>query len=533
MKRKRIAGLLLALSLVLGLIGCGSNKSEETQDSKEETQEISEEEKQGGTFTWALASEAVCLNPLLEYTTNGWAMLGPLYDPLWKIDANGEVEYFLAESYELSEDNLEITIKLRDGLKWHDGEPITADDLIYTYNIGTTEGLSSSVNLKEINGPSTIEKIDDLTAVIKLEANSSDFLVKLGILQIVPAHIFEDEEDIVNSEKNNLGIGSGPFKLVSYSPGESIVYERFDDYYGKKPYLDQLVCKIIPDVSSQEIAFQNGELDALQISTEQKYNKYNEDDNYNVDIFTAGRLVTIFFNQTSPITGNKDVREALAMALDVEEITQAAFGSESVAVPATSPFAAAINTSDTSIGYERDEEKAKELIEETGLEGKTLRILYNTDQEAAENICLSIQQQLNDWGIETELMGRDAAGYYDGILAPDNEYEFVISQITSEYNDPMEYASLYNGSSALPDYTASICTSDEQKALWDELSQTYDLEEREEVSKRLQQQILDDVSSIPIAYSNTCFVTGKNVGGIDETFADDVRKNFKNIYIIE
>ena len=118
---------------------------------------------------------------------------------------------------------------------------------------------------------------------ITLQEPFSAFESEFGRIQIFPEHVFDGNTTIKDDIENlNKSIGSGPFKLKEYNEGDSIVYERYDDYYRGKPSLDQVVIKLMPDQSAQEAALQNGEISMMRVTNQTKLEKYSSDDNYTV-----------------------------------------------------------------------------------------------------------------------------------------------------------------------------------------------------------------------------------------------------------
>lgn len=238
----------------------------------------------------------------------------------------------MAESY--SVEGTVITVKLKDGLKWHDGEPITADDIIFSFTVASTTH-------QQIDGePVTFEKVDDLTAKITMPKANAAFPIKIGAVTLMPAHCFEgitDTETYRQSEMHQVGIGSGPYKVKEWNKGESIVLERFDDYYmGKAPF-DTLVFKILPDEDAREVAFQNGELSFKLINDELQYERYSNDENYDTYVFDEGRVTFISFNKNSEITSDIRARQAITYALNQEELVSAV-SSPRMSLPAAPPI---------------------------------------------------------------------------------------------------------------------------------------------------------------------------------------------------
>ena len=183
---------------------------------------------------------------------------------------------------------------------------------VYTVNVlldaANTSDSSESVtyNGKKISAA----KADDLTVDITLQEPFSAFESEFGRIQIIPSMCSGGETTIKDDTANlNKAVGSGPFKLKEYKEGDSIVYERYDDYYRGKASLDQVVIKLMPDESAQEAALQSGEISMMRITNQTKLDKYSADDNYTVYNIPEARLNYMAFNYQSPAMKDLDARK--------------------------------------------------------------------------------------------------------------------------------------------------------------------------------------------------------------------------------
>ena len=314
MKKKILSLLLCAVMLTASLTGCSGSSntqaessaqttSEEPADAAEEetTEETEESASSTAEATNLIIPSASCisnLNPLLETYKEGVIMLNPLYDPLFIKDVD-ETRYYLAESYEVSEDGTVVTLKLKDGLKWHDGEAITADDVIFTLDVNAdTNNGAGNTNAVIINDqPVTYEKIDDLTVQITLPVASVSYPDLLGQVTLIPEHVFEGNTNIVGAEANMSGIGSGPYKLSEFVQDQYLVVEKNEDYYMGAPAINTITFKIISDTAAQEVALMNGEINFMELANAQAVEKYTGDANFNVVKYPEGRVNYLAVNK--------------------------------------------------------------------------------------------------------------------------------------------------------------------------------------------------------------------------------------------
>lgn len=451
------------------------------------------------------------LNCQLESYKEGWIMLNPIYDQLYYMDVD-ETRYYLAESYTMSEDNTTLTLKLKDGLTWHDGEPITADDVIFTLDVNKdTNNGAGNTNVVYLNEqPIAYEKVDGLTVKITLPAPSASYSNLLGKLKLLPMHAFGGNTNIVGAEANLQGIGSGPYKVVDFQQDQYLQLEKFDGYYGGTPAIDQVIFKIISDASAQEVSLLNGEINFMELSTAEASAKYASDASFKVVAYPEGRVNYLAVNKFCETFNDPKVKEAVFAALNRDEIILGAYG-EGMAEPANSIFSNVTLYYDGSVpSYTYDLDKAKTLVEEAGLSGKTMKLYFNSERANMKETAQIIQQQLKAAGITLEVTPLESSGFFEKVFGTDGDYEFYLNGYAA-LGDPDEVvAGMYDGT-----WGVNIAVSDEAAQLWKDGRATSDTAKRKEVYKKLQEQANTDMSVYPIAYPNYTFVTTANLKGTD------------------
>ena len=540
--KKRILAIFLASFMAVGLIaGCGGKSEEKTTDTKEETQkeEATGEKIEGGSIVRAMPTDISSLNILYETGDEGMTMLKPVYDPLYIVSKDG-VRYYLAESHEVSDDGLTITVKLRDNLKWHDGESITTDDVLWNFEFRMNPDNKSSSGTKVNQKPVTVEKIlytpikftvekiDELTFSVKLPEVSASYVATLGSMKLIPKHVYEGEENIASSALNTTqGVGSGPYKVKEWKKGESLTLEKFDDYY-RDVNLDTVIFKIMPNESAQEIAFENGELNIIRVSTIDKYEKYAANDNYEMVTLDEGRINYMGFNSNSELMKNIEARKAIATALDVSAIVEGAYGSDDIAVPAKTVFCDQNFYYEDIDGYKYDLEEAKKLVKEAGLEGKTLQLVYNSSRANMEDCALIIQQQLKEVGINVEVTGYETQGFFEKFFYTDlGDWDLGLNGYsTNGDNQGDEY--MFSNQGFL---SKNLCTTDEIADLWNKGDATTDPEERAQIYAELQQQIKDAYTMVPISDCNFILAVDKHLKGCDAINVVPVFEDYTQLYM--
>ena len=523
--RKRLLSFALCAAMALtAMTGCGAKTEDTAASSKgaetgseaakaeeEETEAAREADGEEKGLVIPSASCVANLNPLLESYKEGVIMLNPLYDPLYVIDVN-ETRYYLAESYEVSENGTSVTLKLKDGLKWHDGEPITADDVIFTMDVNAdTNNGAGNTNVVILNDqPVKYEKVDDLTVKITLPMASASYPALLGELTLIPEHVYGGNTSIVGAEANMSGIGSVPYKLREFKQDQYLILEKNEDYYMGAPDIDTVTFRIISDISAQEVALMNGEINLMELSSAPAVAKYSEDPNYTVVMYPEGRVNYLAVNKFCETVQDPKVVEAVFAALDAQEIIDGAYG-EGMAVPANTVLSNMTTFYDESVeGYSQDIEKAKQLAAETGIEGSTMTLYFNSERAYMKESAQVIQQQLKNVGINLEVIPLESTGFFEKVFGTDGDYEFYLNGYAAVGDPDTVVAGMYDGT-----WGVNLAVSDELLGLWQEARSVFTEDERAAIYKEIQEKTKEEMSCYPIAYPNYVFVTTGNVKGTD------------------
>jgi peptide/nickel transport system substrate-binding protein len=326
----------------------------------------------GGSFTEGLVGAPKHINPLLAQANDvDRDLAGLIYAGLMKYNENGELEPALAESYSVSDDGLTYTFKLRSNLKWHDGQPITANDVIFTVLT------AQNADYDSFQGPNwqgvDVSKTDDQTIVFKLKTKYAQFPgnTTMGIL---PKHIWENikPSNFVLSEMNiKPAVGSGPYKFSkikrdSLGNLKSFELTAFEKYYAGKPYISKIAFKFYASEDELVSAYNNNEIDGLGSISPQKINSIRFLGQLKIKKLKLPRYFAVFFNQNqSKQLSDKNVRLALSYATDKKEILDRVLSDNGTVVD--SPMLPGITDIPDSVEkYDFDIEKAKKLLDDAG-----------------------------------------------------------------------------------------------------------------------------------------------------------------------
>lgn len=521
-RNKSLYGIILMAILILVVSACSNNGNSSPSPSASNTTPSasqpaeSGQAKDGGSLIFAVASDPIVLNPNYAGDRVSLTIDQALFAPLFQVN-NGQKTFYLADSLTLSEDGLTYTLKLKDGLTWHDGEKLTADDVVFTIEKLLDESQNSFLRANFVIGGKPVQatKVDDTTVEFKLPQVSPAFEAALVQVFPIPKHIFENETNIEKSEKNKAPIGSGPFKFKEYKTGEYLTLERFDNYFGGKPHLDSVTYRIAKDTNAANLALQNGEinlkyLDPQDVATIQATN------NFEILPYSEGRLGYMMFNQKSDtgVLNKKEVRQAIAYALNREELIQVAYTSLDYADPAKSFLTPDVlyHTNDVPT-FDNDVAKAKELLQAAGVSNLKLRFIVQTGNKAQEAISLYVQQKLKDIGVTVELQSMDSSAWVAKFLDQKaTDYELAVTGYIMSF-DPDSYSILFSsdGSSNYSHYD-----NKQVDELFKQGAGEGDATKREGIYKQIQEIVADDAAIYPIAYTKTIVALDKRYGGIEE-----------------
>lgn len=325
----------------------------------------------GGTLTEGMVGAPKYINPLLAQTSDVDRDLSSLiYSGLMKYDEQGNLISSLAQSFDISGDGLTYTFKLRENLKWHDGQILTADDVIFTI-LTIQNGDYGSFQRISWQGVD-VSKTDNQTVIFKLKNKYAQFLgnTTLGIL---PKHLWENVKpaSFGLSELNIKPVGSGPYKFSKIkldSAGNISDYEltAFNNYYGGKPLISKIIFSFYASEDKMINGFNQNEIQGLSFISPQKINSVRFPGKLDIKELRLPRYFAVFLNQNhSKTLSDKNVRQALNYGTDKQMILNKILSSKGLTVD--SPMLPGIiEIADLSTKYGFDIDKAKKLLDDTG-----------------------------------------------------------------------------------------------------------------------------------------------------------------------
>ncbi len=395
------------------------------------------EPKAGGTVNVVIQPEPPGL--MLGITQNGPTQMvaGNIYESLLRYDTGLNPLPSLAKSWEVSEDGLTYTFHLEEGVTWHDGKPFSAEDVVFTADTFLREThprFRVSLNYVE-----SITAPDANTVVFKLKEPFGPFLgiFEAGTMPIVPKHLYEGT-DFKTNPMNATPIGTGPFKFKEWKKGSYIHLVKNEDYYVEGlPHIDEIYWQVIPDAASRAVAFETGKVDVLPAGSVENFDIPRIQAMENVCSTSEGweyfaPHAFLWANNREGPTADKRFRKAVMHAMDrefVRDVIWNGFGKV-----ATGPVSSSTRFySDDVVQYDYNPDKAKALLKEMGYDGTPVRLLPLPYGETWQRWGEVVKQNLEEVGVEVELVATDVAGWNQKIS--DWDYDLAFTYLY-QYGDP-------------------------------------------------------------------------------------------------
>lgn len=498
----------------------------------------------GGTLTALLHPEPPYLLSAVDPTLQMAVVTTKMYEGLLSYDLDMKPRPLLAESWEVAPDGLSYVFKLRQGVKWHDGHPFTADDVAFSLGVWKARHARGRQSYARVTG---VETPDPHTVILRLSEPAPQMATVFSSYEspIIPKHVF-GTGDLLSNPAASAPVGTGPFRFKEWKRGDNLILERNPDYWDtSKPYLDRVVFRFIADASSRAAALEAGEAQIGALTPVPLSDMARLTANPNLVATTSGYdymapVLLLQLNVRNKPLSDPKVRQAIAYAINRDTLTKTVwFG---YGKPATGPIPSVVKawyTTDGVPAYPHDPKKAEALLDEAGYkrgpDGKRFKMQTDPFPGGAEftRTAEFIKQQLGRVGIEVELRTSDFPSY--------------VRNIFGEYN--FESTPMYNG--AFPDPSAGL-----QRIYWSKAAQKgvpfvnatgyanpamdhhfEDAQTQNDPKKRwqdfadMQRQAMTDLPVIPLMEMR--FVTLANRRVVNHTITADglIGTNFATVYL--
>ncbi|PSL37928.1 peptide/nickel transport system substrate-binding protein [Labedella gwakjiensis] len=392
--RRRTALVGASLAGVLAVTGCSTGQSVDVgADGSDEI------------LTAAIAGEPDQLDPHKTTSYFSFEVLENIYDTLVEPDENLEMQPALAESWELSDDQLTWTFTLREGVTFHDGSDFTADDVVYSYDRIIDEELSNAWKFSAVE---SVEAVDDYTVDITVTQPTPNLLSSIGGFK---GMAIVEKENVESGDITTDPIGTGPFSMEEYTSGDHITLAANPDYWGGAPEIGGIEFQFISEGSTAIAALKSGEVDWTDSIPTQQVESLSGDEAVTMGQSPSNDYWYLALNEDREPWNDVRVRQAIAYAIDRDAIVQAtSYGTATanqLAIPEESVWYTEYDT------YSTDLDEAQALLDEAGFEGGTLDLLVTSDYPETVTAAQIIADNLEPLGITVEIRTPDFATWLD------------------------------------------------------------------------------------------------------------------------
>ncbi|HEY0019263.1 MAG TPA: ABC transporter substrate-binding protein [Longimicrobium sp.] len=464
----------------------------------------------GGTMIFLAEGDADDLNPLTFDNTQSYQIVHLLFRALARRDSTlSNYTPDLLQSWERP-DSATLILKVRPNLKWHDGRPVTADDVVFTIQ-RQQDSATASPRQADVGAVTSVRAVDPQTVEVKLNRTGPSTVNALLEVIPVPKHLLEnvDPAQMRFNAFSQKPVGNGLFRFGSWTKGQQIMVEANPDAPEGRPALDRIVVRVVPDATARLTQLLNGEGDAMKVAPEQREQLANA---RGVRLETAAQVRPgwIAFNQQKAPVNDPAVRRAFLMAINREQIVQAQFGEQGTA--ALSPIAPGLREHSADVRpIPSDPNGAKQLLEQAGWRdtngdgireknGQPLRIVVevSSSDQMRKDMLIFMQQQLRQAGIDLSISEMERAswverlrgrqftasfwgwGWGPGVMGPNAEMLFHSRSIPPNGANFAGYSN--PRADALIDSILVENDSTRARGMW----------------KQLEQQVIDDAVYAPI-----------------------------------
>lgn len=481
---KPLTAVFCAAALTLGLAACsGGNTSADTGSASDTESASSAGQEAAGSGS---ASGRTDLNLRIgdafstvdphNLSLNSDIMLSrQIYEPLYWINDEGEEIPMLATEYSVSEDGLTWTFQLREGVTFQNGDPLTAQDVVYSYE----RCFDNAYMQEKVEAIDSVTAPDDSTVEMHLKYQFSPLMEKIAAIGIVSQSFAEANMD----DQGLLGFnacGTGAYSVKEAIPDVSITLEAYSGYWGGEAPIKTLNFEQITDETTAVTAFEAGEIDVMSIPSA-NWAQISESGQYNTDSRPSNHVVYLIFNTEAAPFDNRELRQAIAYAINREDII--AVAADGLADPATSLATSyMLGYTEDHMTYEYDPEKAKELLAEAGYpDGLDIGSMKTMSGSYFEKVMQVVQSQLAEVGITSTIEGMDGNSLVEDCITGNFtladmgqnlslDYDFLKTYFNEEYINGLNMARVSDSQiQELFEQGASTTDKEERLAIYQEI----------------------------------------------------------------
>lgn len=449
MKFKHLHFLCFVMLTALLAVGCSSNADDSAKGGKSAEGQNNYADK----IDIAITAQPPTLDGAVTVSQASLDIARNIFETLVTLDENYEPVPMLAESIDTSDDGKTYTFHLREGIKFHNAEEMTSEDVVASMN----RWLEKSPKAKELLKDAKFEAEDTYTVVLTLPKNYSDVLIMMAAQAQFPAIMPKEIIESADAEGVKEYIGTGPYKFEEWKQDQYIHVTKYDDYQAvdeeasgvagkKEAFIKDVYYHFVSDHSTRIAGIQTGEYDLANSIPIENYEQLQSANNIEVQDFKGGTL-TLFYNTNEGSLADVKMRQAIQTGLEMDEIMLGAFANEdlySLNPAYMNPDQTQWQTDAGQDNYNQgDIEKAKDLLDEAGYNGEEITLLTTSDYNEMYSATLVVQEQLRQLGMKVKVENFDFPTFLEkkndpsqwDIFITSNGYPLTPSQLLALTKD--------------------------------------------------------------------------------------------------
>lgn len=510
------------------IVGAGAGITSLTKPLSQETlaQQAGGTPTPGGMLNMGVAGELKVLDPhittLAVYATT---LRFTIFETLIEADDDGNYIPSLADSWELADDGMSLTLNLAQGAMFHNGKEFTSDDVAFTVQRVKDPELASQF-APQLANVESVETPDEYTAVLQFTAPTPAILDYLLNVQIVT----EQDIDAIGERP----VGTGPFEFVEWVLNDHITVRKFADYRQEGlPYLDEIVFRPVLDVDTRLTNLQAGSLDLIEQPAPKDAERIKGDATLQLIVTPpTSKYDNFSINTQNPLMADPKVRQAMSFAFDRESYVRDilyGFGVTAVCPFPVTNWAFDAATCDPYLAFDLD--KAAQLLEEAGHPGgqglEGIDIMSPLGYPELKAAAVLLQANLGALGITATVSELELAAWIDRLVT---QPDYALSTNTYGYGD-VDPSTFFTRDSINPETNVQLYKNDEYARLVQEGASTVDEEARKEIYAQILQIMMDEMPGFLIAHKQDLFAAKKTVQGFNP--GPLIRHHYEKTWIAE
>jgi len=502
---------------------------------------IGSDDDEAQVYTEAIAGAPSRVNPLYAYLNETDRDIASLvFSGITRLGQNGEVLPDLAETWEIDDNT--VTFHLREGVTWHTGVPFTSADVLFTFSLLADPEFQGDPDQGPLWRQITCNAPNDLTVICRLPQPFAPFL-SFTTIGIVPKHILEGVEAaaLIENPFNLAPIGTGPFRLNQIDTRRAVLH-AFDDYFLGPPTLPEIQIHFYANTSTAAAAVLRGDADGVMMDSraaQLDFSALTSEDRLRDYSANRSAYTILYLNNREPPMNEKEVRAAVALAVDLDAITGDILGGRAVRsaspiVPGTWAFNPDVDVPGRNLG------DARKLLDEAGWEladdaevrtrnDTELRISIMTDQDLIRGAVAEVlASQLAEIGIAVTVVREQSTELIRDFLRP-RQYQAAIFS-WDPGGDPDPYPAWHSSQITATGLNIAAYSNSDADKLMEDARRTFDLDGRQRLYFLFQQQFQDDTPSVVLYYPVFTYFVSEDIDGIELGTLFSPSSRFANVH---